>query len=476
MQIVFSFDTEDYIDPVSNDALLELARIHTRHGVPATFGLVGEKARFIHACGREDVIAALADHEVGYHSDHHFILPNWRYPHRHMPDHVLSNDWDIGMDRLLAEESRGLADIEAIFGTRPVTQLRNYGDWTPQVMCCHAQLGVPVHAYGPVFHNQDPQVIWYCNQLQVANPRHTYEENLHDTGITAEEKLAAHKASVIKHLEAGTERLGWVTHPTRFIADHWWEEPNWWGHSRDPHRRDWRAPERFTTRQTEELLWIADGLVEFVAGLADVEPLTFRDFAQAHRQTRTFVTREEIGLLAAQVSGRPAMLELDGEWLSPAELFGLFAHALGAPEEGAAGDRSPLRHIIGPTDEPIETTAGEVKREELLAACREVEFFVRDFARVPAKVKIGEAEVGPGSFLLAMAQALREPETLRITIPRADNLPEPLRPEDYLTIGSGGSPMGYIQYQGRREELDYSSIQRHAQLQYWTVKRAGIGD
>jgi len=108
----------------------------------------------------------------------------------------------------------------------------------------------------------------------------------------------------------------------------------------------------------------------------------------------------------------------------------------------------------------------------LLAACREVEFFVRDFARVPAKVKIGEAEVGPGAFLLAMAQALREPEAERIAIPRTDNLPEPLRAEDYQTIGSGGSPMGYIQYQGHREEVDYSSIRRHAQLQYWTVKPA----
>ncbi|MFW5869229.1 MAG: hypothetical protein ACOCX2_15495, partial [Armatimonadota bacterium] len=134
MEMIFSFDTEDYVDPISNDALLRLARMHTKHEVPAVFGLVGEKARFIHACGRDDVVEALKDHEVAYHSDHHWILPNERYDPRHVPAYINEKDWDAGMDRILAEESRGLADIADIFGERPVTQLRNYGDWTPQVM------------------------------------------------------------------------------------------------------------------------------------------------------------------------------------------------------------------------------------------------------------------------------------------------------------------------------------------------------
>lgn len=53
---------------------------------------------------------------------------------------------------------------------------------------------------------------------------------------------------------------------------------------------------------------------------------------------------------------------------------------------------------------------GEGSRDELLAAWREAKFFVRDFARVPAKVRVGAVEVGPGTFLLAMAQAVREPQ------------------------------------------------------------------
>ncbi len=477
MEIVFSFDTEDYIDPVSNDALLGLARIHSRHGVPGVFGLVGEKARFIHFCGRDDVVEALSDHEVAYHSDHHFILPTWDYDPRHMPAWVAEQPWDRAMDRLLAEESRGLADIEDMFGARPVTQLRNYGDWAPQVMGAHARLGVPVHAYGPVFHNTDPEPVWYCNQLQIANPRHMYEDYLHDFELTAQEKLERHKADIRRHLEEGTPRLGWVTHPTRFIADRWWEEPNWWGHSDDPPRADWRAPERFPRETIEELLWIADGLVGFVAGIDDIQPRTFRDFCEEYRPTRIWVTRGEIARLAGLVGERPAMVTLDGESFSPAELLGVFAHALGAPEGDAGGERSPLRRsplrrIIGPTEEPMDTQPGEVSRETLAEACREAEYYIRDRARVPARIRVGQAQVGPGGFLVAMARALREPEAEQVLIPDAPNLPDEHRPGHYDAMDTQGWPMGYLQFQSRREELDFSPIRRHAKLQYWTFKTA----
>ncbi len=475
MEIIFSFDTEDYIDPISNDALLGLAQIHTKHGVPGVFGLVGEKARFIHFCGRDDVVEALQNHEIAYHSDHHFILPNPRYEPRHLPAWVAEMPWDEAVDRLVAEESRGLADIADIFGVRPVTQLRNYGDWAPQVMAAHARLGVAVHAYGPIFHNTDPEPVWYCNQLHIANPRHMYEDYLHDFTLTAQEKLERHIADIRTHLEQGTPRLGWVTHPTRFIADTWWEEPNWWGHCDDPPRAQWRIPQRFDEETIEELLTIADGVVGFVAQHEEIVPLTFREFAEEYRQTRVWVTDEELRGLAKRVGERPAMVKYANETFSPAELFGLFAHALGA-HEGEWHDRAdgvhPLRHILGPTDEPAENTAGSASWEAMMDACREVEFFIRDHARVPARIALGDAEVGPGAFLSAMASMIRDSGADRAPIPASQNLPEEYRPGHYDAIDGGGWPMGYIQFQGRRDEYDQSSIRRHAKLQYWTFKTA----
>ena len=82
MRIIVSFDTEDFTDPASNDVLLRLCQTLSERGVTACFGLVGEEARFIRDQGREDLIAALAAHEIGYHTDNHFLFPDERHPMR----------------------------------------------------------------------------------------------------------------------------------------------------------------------------------------------------------------------------------------------------------------------------------------------------------------------------------------------------------------------------------------------------------
>src|SRR5205823_14766686 len=69
--VVLWFDTEDYILPQSDDAALRVAQILTQEGVRATFKIVGEKARTLEKRGRQDVIAALSRHDIGFHSNLH---------------------------------------------------------------------------------------------------------------------------------------------------------------------------------------------------------------------------------------------------------------------------------------------------------------------------------------------------------------------------------------------------------------------
>src|SRR4030042_1188091 len=67
--VILWFDTEDYILPQSDDAAKRLAVFLTQQGIRATFKVVGEKARVLERRGRRDVIGALAQHEIGYHSN-----------------------------------------------------------------------------------------------------------------------------------------------------------------------------------------------------------------------------------------------------------------------------------------------------------------------------------------------------------------------------------------------------------------------
>src|SRR5438067_8160896 len=73
--VVLWFDTEDYIEPASDDAALRIAKDLTALGVHATFKVVGEKARVLESRGRRDVIEALSKHAIGYHSNWHSVHP-----------------------------------------------------------------------------------------------------------------------------------------------------------------------------------------------------------------------------------------------------------------------------------------------------------------------------------------------------------------------------------------------------------------
>ena len=240
------------------------------------------------------------------------------------------------------------------------------------------------------------------------------------------------------------------------------------GITETPPRSQWKIPPRFSPEKTRELLWIADGFVKFVSQLEDVEPLTFADFLPEYRVRRRWLSRSRIAQLAAGLGNRPSYQRLEEESFSPAELYAAFTFALAEPEV----DEIPLRSVIGPTDEPAHTPPGcRVSRQDFLDACRDTEMFIRDKNRVPHAVAVKEIRIGPGGFLLAMGQALREPDSEWIQIPSADNLPVPLHPGDYDKLDRG-SPAAYIQKREDGKRFDMPNIRRMSQLQYWTVKPA----
>jgi hypothetical protein len=75
IDVILWFDTEDYLLPADDDASKRLAEMLTARRIPATFKIVGEKARTLERRGRRDVIAALKKHTIAYHSDFHSVHP-----------------------------------------------------------------------------------------------------------------------------------------------------------------------------------------------------------------------------------------------------------------------------------------------------------------------------------------------------------------------------------------------------------------
>ena len=111
--IVLWFDTEDYILPQSDDAAKRIAVFLTQQGIPATFKVVGEKARVLQQRQRQDVISAIAQHEIGYHSNTHSQHPT-------VAEYESNLDWDTGVEEFTRRERPGFDDVAHIFRKTPV--------------------------------------------------------------------------------------------------------------------------------------------------------------------------------------------------------------------------------------------------------------------------------------------------------------------------------------------------------------------
>src|ERR1041384_8280997 len=136
--VVLWFDTEDYIQPAADDAALRIARDLTAEGVRATFKVVGEKARVLEKRGRRDVIQALSQHAIGYHS-------NWHSVHPTPAEYLVRLGFLEGAEEFERREGPGVADIQRIFKTRPVCYGQPGSSWGPQSNLALRKLGIPVY-------------------------------------------------------------------------------------------------------------------------------------------------------------------------------------------------------------------------------------------------------------------------------------------------------------------------------------------
>lgn len=136
--VVLWFDTEDYIDPIADDAALRIANDLTSLGVHGTFKVVGEKARVLEQRGRTDVIQALGRHCIGYHSDWHSVQP--------VPALVLQHLGLLeGAGEFERRQRSGFEDVARIFSVTPACYGQPGVSWAPQSNLALRRMGVHVY-------------------------------------------------------------------------------------------------------------------------------------------------------------------------------------------------------------------------------------------------------------------------------------------------------------------------------------------
>ena len=157
---VFFFDTEDFIQPRSADAIRDIANILSSEGVRGHFAMIGYLGKKLVDWRRVDVLDALKPHLIGTQTLYHSLHPN-------ITESTDIEDYAKAREIAFEEECRGIGMLQAATGKDKMwcAVLPGNGN-TIVAMYLYADLGIPFFGGGTGMYEDETKCgdIWYCNQ------------------------------------------------------------------------------------------------------------------------------------------------------------------------------------------------------------------------------------------------------------------------------------------------------------------------
>jgi WD40 repeat protein len=400
--VIFWFDTEDYLLPASDDAALRVADFLSRQGIRATFKVVGEKARTLQSRRRNDVIAALKKHEIGFHSNWHSTQPT--------PAMYASNlGWDEGVAEFERREGPGARDVERIFGVRPSCYGQPGSSWCPQSYGALKKWGM-VYLDAGSHVALEGRPCFYAGVFNLYHLTHTIRADLNKPDEL--EKANARFALARKQLLAeGGGVVSIVYHPCEWVHKKFWDGVNF-AKGANPPRAAWKLPPQKTAEETKLSYRIFADYVAFMKRFDDVQFVTASEAARlyADRARKRRFGLAELKKIAVAV-GDEVGFQKHGEYaLAASEVFDLLNRYVAGQTAGKKVESVELEDTpLGPTSLVARMTE-EVTTDDsqFTRTCADVAEYVRKHGRLPGAVWLGSTAVSPEAYLKALAKVALE--------------------------------------------------------------------
>jgi hypothetical protein len=210
MKVIFSFDTEDFVTPEAADAQKWWARTLSTRNLRGSFQCVAEVIRRLKARGRQDVIEAIAHHEIGFHTQYHSMPPVH-------PIAVENLTLAEAVAWVIRREAAGVAELAQTFSRMPVSYCPPGDSWTPATLIAMAAMGIRLFVG-----NQFPRPHWYCGLLGVK-----YDLSL-ESYFSEDGRGEEHVHQDFAALAQARGKDGLIvlyTHPTRLVTSRFWDYP-----------------------------------------------------------------------------------------------------------------------------------------------------------------------------------------------------------------------------------------------------------
>ncbi len=402
IEVIFSFDTEDYTNPGSDDAILRLAELLRAENIRASFNIVAALAEALVARGRQDILDALRYHEINYHTYRH----SW---HPVPAEYSDGPDWETPYRRLVAEEAPGIEMVKRIFQRERLYAAVPPGNCvTAQGLYAYAELGLPVCVSSFPMWDTGGRSIYYCNGIYIEN-------NEFWDSLLLREGLEGALSRIDKW--RAWDRLVICMHPNILFYKTFWDKLNMDGTNQVAWGQ-WRLAERRSPEVIEQFFVDFREAVRALKRDPHFKFITFQDVVDS-RPPRRPISRSGLDALLEPVSQR-FMLTSSGasaneKHYSLAELFGACVYFL----NGGARDYAP-EGIGGPMDEPVGVSAPTAVNA---ADLRQATARLAGLKAIPSQVEVnGSSPIGPRDFLEAARMVLRGAEQVEI-------VPQPQTPD-----------------------------------------------
>ncbi len=462
------FDTEDYILPQSDDAAKRLAQTLTRLGVRATFKIVGEKARVLERRGRVDVIRALQQHDIGYHTDWHSRPPT-------VSVYLQNAGWEDGIAEFLRREGSGAGDLQRIFGAAPSCYGQPGSAWAPQAYPALRSLGIRVYLDEAAHVGLDGQPFYYGGLLNVFNlglavvrMELGHPDNLaraRDQFQKARDKLRSQ----------GGGTISIYYHPCEFVHAQFWDAVNF-SHGNNPIKSEWKLPPMKPAAEAEQGFADFEQYIRFIKEQAGIRFVTASDLSKLYTDEASEhrFTRSEMKELASGLRAGIGFQRIGDISVSAAELFWVFQQDIvGAVNSGALPSVDQMiQYLDGPGRTwriPSSGTQPALLPWPAFAeVVRDVEGYCRSRWRVPDEVWIGSTSISPESYLATIAALWEEIAQTGLVPGEVHILSGRLTSDRYV---SQDSPRlwGWVIFP---EGFHAPVLMELARLQAWTLKPA----
>jgi hypothetical protein len=429
------FDAEDYVHPLDDEATLRLAQGLTKMGVPATFKFVAEKARILEKRGRRDVIAAMASHDIGYHSENHSIPPT---PAVYMNRMGMLD----GAAEFERREGPGLRDVERIFGKKASCYGQPGSSWGPQSTISLRRMGVPAYVDEARHIAMANQPFWFGGLLHVFNlgPNTIRVElNASDSLGVATKKF---DDAVARLRRQGGGVIQTYYHPNEFVVTEFWDGVNFSrGAWRGPN--DYILPKERTKESSEQAYKLFFDFIAHVKGSADLKVVTARDLVALYADT------------APQASADEARrIWRDGITSSPEHSAAEYLLAL---------LNLPVAYVDGPVRRGLTSETRErIPRAVWARALADVKQHIQQEQRLPSEVWLGTETLSLADFAA--------------TLKDDDGENDPYRRQGKLLFENHIATDGKKSFNWviHPEGFDGSALLELGRLQAWTLKPARI--